>query len=74
MDELIRKVSERAGISGEQAKSAVTAVIDFVKDKVPAIGQHLQGLLGGGTTGGGEGGGGNPFGGLADKLGGMFGS
>ena len=66
VDELIQKVSERAGISGDQAKTAVNAVFDFLKDKLPMIGDRLKGLLGGGEEGG------NPLSGLSEKLGGMF--
>lgn len=36
MDELIKLVSERAGISPEQAKVAVTTVAGFLKDRLPA--------------------------------------
>ena len=63
MDDLIKMVTEKAGINGDQAKKAVTAVIDFVKDKAPMIGDQLKGLL--------EGGGG--VGGIAGTIGGMFG-
>lgn len=61
MEELIKKVSEKAGISGDQAKSAVSSVIEFVKGKVPMLGDQLQGLLGGGE-------GGNPVANVADSL------
>jgi hypothetical protein len=46
VDELIKAVSEKAGISPEQAHAAVNGVIDFVKAKAPVVGEHLQGLLG----------------------------
>ena len=62
MDEIISKVSEKAGISADQAKTAVNTVVEFVKGKVPAIGEQLQGLL----SGGGEGG--NPLAGAGDAL------
>lgn len=55
MDELIKTVSEKAGITADQAKNAVTSVIEFVKTKAPMIGEQLKGFLAGG--GGGEGGG-----------------
>lgn len=61
MDELIKTVSEKAGISGDQAKSAVTSVIDFLKAKMPMIGEQVQGLLSGGGDG-------NPVAGAADAL------
>jgi hypothetical protein len=45
VDELIKTVSEKAGISPEQAKTAVNSVIEFLKAKVPVLGEHLQGLI-----------------------------
>ena len=64
MEELIAKVTEKAGINGDQAKKAVASVIEFVKDKAPMLGDQLKGLL--------EGGGGG-LGGIAGKLGDLFG-
>ena len=79
MDEIIRQVTERAGISEAQARTAVETVVGFLKTRLPApIAGHLDGFLGGGAGAGSgpEGSGG----GLADKagdvlggLGGMFG-
>jgi hypothetical protein len=51
VDDLIKTVSEKAGISTEQAKSAVNAVLDFVKNKVPGIGDQLKNLISGGGSG-----------------------
>ena len=62
MDELIKTGSEKAGINPEQAKTAVNCVMEFVKGKLPLIGEQVQGLL----TGGGEGG--NPLSNAADAL------
>ena len=65
MDELIKQVSERAGISEEQAKAAVETVAGFLKERVPApYNSYVDSFLGGG---GGEGGG------LLGSLSGMFG-
>lgn len=51
MDELIKLVSQKAGISPDQAKTAVTTVLGFLKDKLPApIAGQIDGLLGGGST------------------------
>ena len=36
MDELIKQVSERAGISEAQAGTAVTTVVGFLKERLPA--------------------------------------
>ena len=62
MDELIKTVSEKAGISPEQAKTAVTGVIDFIKGKLPMLGEQVQGLIGG------DGQSGNPLTSAADAL------
>lgn len=53
MDELIKTVSEKAGITAEQAKSAVDAVVGFLKDKMPAgIGDNIKNFLDGKDGGG----------------------
>jgi nucleoid DNA-binding protein len=36
MEELVQRVSEKAGISEEQARAAVNTVAEFLKEKVPA--------------------------------------
>jgi hypothetical protein len=72
MDELIKQVTEKTGISEAQARTAVETVVGFLKDKLPApIAGHLDGLLGGaaGAAGGLAGQAGDVLGG----LGGMFG-
>ena len=67
VDDLIKTVSEKAGINAEQAKQAVNAVLDFVKAKIPMVGDHLKGLIGGGEEGG------NSIKDVIGKIGGMFG-
>jgi hypothetical protein len=72
MDELIKQVVERTGISEQQARGAVETVLGFLKNRLPEpIAGQLDGLVGGA---------GGAAGGLADKagdvlggLGGMFG-
>jgi hypothetical protein len=72
MEELIRRVSEKAGISEEQARSAVQTVVEFAKERVPPqYSGYIDTYLGGGTGGESTGGG---LGGLAGGLGGMFGN
>jgi len=68
MDELIKQVTAKTGISEEQARTAVTTVIGFLKNKLPApIAGQLDGVLGGeGSSAGGE------LGDLASKAGGLF--
>lgn len=73
MDELINIVVQKTGMSPEDARKAVMAVVDALKSKLPpAIASHVDSLLSGGGAGGG--------GSLADeagellkgKLGGLF--
>ncbi|HVL12566.1 MAG TPA: hypothetical protein VM529_08375 [Gemmata sp.] len=52
MDELIQKVTEKAGINAEQAKNAVNSVIEFLKAKMPGIGDQISAMLSGGGGGG----------------------
>jgi hypothetical protein len=47
MEELIRQITERTGISEEQAQQAVSMVVGFAKDKLPEpIASQLEGFLG----------------------------
>ena len=51
MEELIKLVSERSGISTEQARSAVQTVAGFLKDKLPpALAAQVEPLLEGGAS------------------------
>ena len=68
MDELIKSVTAKAGVSEEQAKKAVQSVVEFLKAKFPAIGGQLESLMQGGGGGGGGG-----LGDIAGKIGGMLG-
>ena len=69
MEQIIKMITEKTGISNEQAESAVNVVTDFLKEKLPAgMGNQLDGLLKGDTSSLGD-----MTGGLNDKLGGMFG-
>ncbi len=72
MEELIRQVAERTGISEAQAQTAVITVIGFIKGRLPEpIAGHLDSFLGGSTAPGGLGGAaGDVLGGLGGMLGG----
>ncbi len=60
MDELVKLVSQKVGISEDQARQAVTVVINFLKERLPApIAGQVDGVLN------------NP--GVAGALGGLFG-
>ena len=49
MDELINMVAEKAGLTADQAKTAVTTVLDFLKQKLPTpLAGQIDGLLSGG--------------------------
>jgi len=73
MDELIKQVVERTGISESQAQTAVTTVLGFLRTRLPEpIAGQLDGLLGGavGAAGGLAGSAGDILGGLGGMLGG----
>ncbi|HJQ30955.1 MAG TPA: hypothetical protein VJ866_02180 [Pyrinomonadaceae bacterium] len=65
MEELVRQVAERTGISPEQAQTAVVTVLGFLKNRLPEpIAGQLEGFLGGGA---------GAAGGLAEQASGMLG-
>lgn len=69
MEQIIKMITDKTGISNEQAATAVHVVSDYLKDKLPAgMGGQLDGLLKGDTSNLGD-----LAGGLKDSLGGMFG-
>ena len=66
MDELIKLVTQKAGISEAQAQQAVETVMGFLKDKLPApIASQVEGMLSGGEM--------PDLGDLASQLGGLLG-
>jgi hypothetical protein len=47
MDELINRVTAKTGLSPDQAKAAVEAVVGFLKEKLPApLASGLDSLVG----------------------------
>ena len=69
MEQKNKMITEKTGISTEQAKTAVNVVTDFLKEKLPAgMGGQLDGLLKGDTSSLGD-----LAGGIKDSLGGIFG-
>jgi hypothetical protein len=49
MDELIKLITKKTGISEDQARQAVNMVVDFLKKKLPApIAGQIDGILSGG--------------------------
>lgn len=71
MDELVNQITQRTGISTDQAQTAVQTVMGFLKGRLPApVAGQLDNVLGGQGAGG--------IGGQAQQqmggnLGGMFG-
>jgi hypothetical protein len=52
MDELVKLVVAKTGISEEQARGAITTVIGFLKEKLPApIAGQIDGILSGSGIG-----------------------
>lgn len=68
MEELIKQVSAKAGISEDQSRDAVNTVVGFLKDRLPEpIAGQLENVMSG--QGGDIGG---TVGDIANKVGGMF--
>ncbi len=66
MEELIKMITQKVGISETQAHSAVDTVVSFLKDKMPAgIGGQVESFLKGGSPG-------NIADNLKEKAGGLF--
>jgi len=73
MEELVRQVAERTGISEAQAQTAVITVLGFIKGRLPEpIAGQLDSFLGG-STGADAGGLGGAAGSVLGGLGGMLG-
>ncbi len=65
MDELVKQVAQKTGIAEEQARTAVTTVLGFLKERLPApIAGQIDSVIGGGA---------GAVGGIADKAGDMLG-
>jgi hypothetical protein len=66
MDELIKQVVAKTGISEDQARTAVQTVIGYLKEKLPApVAGQIDAVLGGSTPNLGD---------VSKNLGGLFGS
>ena len=73
MDELIKRITDKTGISEDQARTAVTTVTGFLKEKLPApiAGQVDNAISGAGGAVVDKVG--DVAGDLAAKVGGLFG-
>jgi len=68
MDELIKRITEKTGISEDQARSAINTVASFLKERLPApLAGQVDNVLGGG------GGMSDTLGDAAAKVGNIFG-
>ncbi len=53
MNELIKRITERTGLSEDQARNAAQTVIGFLKEKLPAgLSGQIDSALGSGQTSG----------------------
>ena len=77
MDEVVKRISEKTGLSEEQARSAAETVVGFLKEKLPApIAGQVDSYLGGSGEAGEANQGGDMLGQAQNalgNLGGMFG-
>jgi len=70
MNDIIKMVASKTGLSEAMAKVAVEMVLSHVKSKLPdGLGSQIDSLLGGSSSSESS----NPLGGLTDQLGGLFG-
>jgi hypothetical protein len=66
MDELVRTVAAKTGISEDQARTAVETVVGFLKERLPEpLAGHVDSALGSSAAS-------SALDGVADKLGGLF--
>ena len=65
MDELIKLLSDKVGLTPDKAQMAVQLVLSHIKGKAPALSSQLDSLMSGGATSG--------LGDVAGKLGGLMG-
>lgn len=69
MDELVKMVADKVGITEAQARQAVEIVLSFLKEKLPEpIAGQIDAVVEGDLSGLGD------LGGLAGGLGGLFGN
>jgi uncharacterized protein (DUF2267 family) len=70
MDALVKIITDKTGISQQQATTAVQTVVSFLKEKMPAgLGNQVEAFLKGGNAGTS----GSAADNIKDTLGGMFG-
>jgi len=66
MEEIVRAVAQKTGISETQARTAVETVVNFIKNKLPApVAGQIDNAIGGKEQ--------SVSGGMAAKIGGLLG-
>jgi hypothetical protein len=73
MQELIQQLTQKAGLSPDQAQKALTTIADFVKDKFPMLGGAVDQMFTGGGSDGDDKSGGSGLGGFGSGLGNLGG-
>jgi hypothetical protein len=68
MDELIKMLSDKLGVSPDKASMAVQLIANHLKQKAPALSGQIDSLLAGGESAASGG-----LGDVASKLGGLMG-
>ena len=69
MDQLVKMVAQRVGLSEDKARSAVETVVGFLKERAPGgLSGQIDALVGGG-----EGSTGGKVGDMTSRVGGMLG-
>lgn len=69
MDQLVKMVAQRVGLSEDKARSAVETVVGYLKERAPGgLSGQIDSLVGGG-----EGSAGGKVGDMASRVGGMLG-
>ena len=66
MDELVKQISNKVGVTPDKAQMVVELVLNHLKSKAPALSGQLDSLMSGGTASGG-------LGDVAGRLGGLMG-
>ena len=66
MEELIKQISDKIGVTPDKAQVALQLVLTHIKGKAPALSSQLDGLMSGGGAAGG-------LGDIAGKLSGLTG-
>jgi hypothetical protein len=51
VNELVNEIAQRTGIGEDKARQAAEVAINFLKSKIPGIGNQLDSLLRGGGSG-----------------------